>query len=139
MDNTPFGLHTVIPAGDDNPPGVVFVLKNVNGSVNLDNQNRIHPFYMVYISDDSDMICDHLSPKEMLDKLRLLCKGRTAPVMDLCKPFNEETEDGKDMGKYSELLGDAINSIIDVKEESDIDSLFKAGGTSALHTTVRVI
>ena len=136
MDNTPFGLHTVIPAGDENPPGVVFVLKNVNGSVNLDNQNRIHPFYMVYISDDGDMICDHLSPKEMLDKLRLLCKGRTAPVMDLCKPFNEETKDGKDMGKYSELLGDAINSIIDVKEESDIESLFKAGGTSALHTAI---
>lgn len=34
------------------------------------------------------------------------------------------------MKKYSKLLSDAINSIIDVKEESDIDSLFSAGGTS---------
>lgn len=35
------------------------------------------------------------------------------------------------------LLSDAINSIIDVKEESDIDSLFKAGGTSALLSEVK--
>jgi superfamily II DNA or RNA helicase len=136
LDNTPFGLHTVIPAGDEHPPGVVFVLKNINGSVNIDNQNRIHPFYMVYIANDGDVICDHLSPKEMFDKLRLLCKGRTAPMMDLCKLFNAETKDGKDMSAYSDLLGDAINTIIDVKEESDIDSLFKAGGTSALNFKV---
>ena len=36
------------------------------------------------------------------------------------------------MGEISELLSEAINSIIDVKEENDIDSLFKSGGTSAL-------
>jgi hypothetical protein len=136
LDNTPFGLHTIIPAGNESPPGVVFVLKNVSGSVNIDNQNRIHPFYMVYIGDHGDVICDHLSPKEMFDKLRLLCKGKTTPVMELCTAFNIETKDGKDMEKYSELLSDAINTIIDVKEESDIDSLFKAGGTSALHTTI---
>jgi len=54
----------------------------------------------------------------------------------LCNAFNKETKDGKDMRKYSELLGDAINSIIDVKEESDIDSLFHGGGTSALLSEV---
>ena len=36
------------------------------------------------------------------------------------------------MGDMSELLSKAINSIIEVKEENDIDSLFSAGGTSAL-------
>jgi hypothetical protein len=36
----------------------------------------------------------------------------------------------------SELLSDAIDSIINVKEESDIDSLFSAGGTSALMSEV---
>ena len=136
MDKTPFGLHAVVPAGGENPPGVVFVLKNINGGVNIDNQNRLHPFYMAYIGDDGEVVCDHLSPKNLLDKLRLLCKGKTAPIADLCKAFNAETRDGKNMRKYSELLGGAINSIIDVKEESDIDSLFRAGGTSALNTTI---
>lgn len=137
LDKTPFGLHTVIPAESENPPGVVFVLKNINGSVNIDNQNRIHPFYIVYLSNDGTVVCDHLSPKEMLDKLRLLCKGKIAPLSELFKAFNAETKDGRNMGKYSQLLNDAINSIIDVKEESDIDSLFKAGGTSALNMTIK--
>jgi SNF2 family DNA or RNA helicase len=136
LDKTPFGLHTVIPADEENPPGVVFALKNINGSVNIDNQNRIHPFYMVYLRDDGELVCGHLSPKEMLDKLRLLCKGNTEPLTALCKAFNSETRDGRDMKKYSSLLGEAVHSIIDVKEESDIDSLFKAGGTSALNTTI---
>ena len=136
LDKTPFGLHTVIPAESGNPPGVVFVLKNIDGGVNIDNRNRIHPFYMVYLADDGSVVCDHLSPKEMLDTLRLLCKGKTAPLAELFKAFNADTKDGRDMGKYSELLDRAINSIIDVKEESDIDSLFKAGGTSALDMTV---
>ena len=40
------------------------------------------------------------------------------------------------MAEMSELLSEAINSIIDVKEESDIDSLFSAGGTSALMSSI---
>ena len=112
------------------------MLKNINGGVNIDNQNRLHPFYMVYISNDGNVICDHLSPKELLDKLRFICRNKVSPDEDLCNAFNKETKDGKDMRKYSELLGEAINSIIDVKEESDIDSLFRGGGTSALLSEV---
>jgi len=136
LDTTPFGLHAVVPAKDDTPPGVIFVLKNINGGVNIDNQNRLHPFYMVYIANDGEVVCDHLSPKEMLDKMRYLCKGKTAPLADLCRDFNQETNDGRSMCRLSELLSDAINSIIDVKEESDIDSLFRSGGTSALNTNI---
>lgn len=136
LDKIPLGLHAVVPAKDDAPPGVIFVLKNINGGVNIDNRNRLHPFYMVYIADDGEVVCDHLSPKEMLDKMRYLCKGKTEPLADLCRAFNQETRDGRDMRRLSELLSDAINSIIDVKEESDIDSLFKSGGTSALNTTI---
>ena len=40
------------------------------------------------------------------------------------------------MHKMSRLLSDAINSIIDVKAESDIDSLFRAGNTTALLSTI---
>ena len=136
LDKTPFGLHAVVAAMPDAPPGVIYVLKNVNGGVNIDNQNRLHPFYMVYIADSGEVICDHLSPKEMLDKVRFLCKGKATPQEDLCRAFNRETKDGKDMRHLSERLGDAINSIIDVKEESDIDSLFRSGGTSALTTSI---
>ena len=36
------------------------------------------------------------------------------------------------MQHYSELLGKAVESIVDVKQESDIGSLFTPGQTSAL-------
>ena len=52
----PKGLHAVVPATSENPEGVIFVLRNINNSVNIDNQNRIHPFYMVYISVHNDII-----------------------------------------------------------------------------------
>lgn len=68
--------------------------------------------------------------------MRLLCKGKNEPLKELCRAFNKETRDGKKMDHYSELLGEAINSIINKKEESDIDSLFSAGGTSALENVV---
>ena len=136
LDKKPKGMHAVVPATDELPEGVVFILKNINNSVNIDNQNRIHPFYMVYIGIDGEVICDYLNPKKMLDDIRLLCRGKKEPIKELCQSFNEETDDGRDMTEMSELLGEAINSIIDCKEESDIDSLFSAGGTSALMSAV---
>jgi SNF2 family DNA or RNA helicase len=136
MDKKPRGLHAVVPATEELPEGVIFVLKNVNNSVNVDNRNRIHPFYMVYISTDGEIICDYLNPKKLLDDVRLLCRGKSKPIPEVYEKFNRETDDGRNMADMSELLSEAINSIIDVKEESDIDSLFSAGGTSALMSAV---
>lgn len=136
LEKKPKGLHAVVPATEDLPEGVIFVLRNINNSVNIDNQNRIHPFYMVYIGIDGEVICDYLNPKKMLDDIRLLCRGKNEPIKYLCRQFNEETGDGRDMVEMSELLSEAIESIINSKEESDIDSLFSAGGTSALMSSV---
>ncbi|WP_253262747.1 SNF2-related protein [Enterococcus cecorum] len=136
LDKKPKGMHAVVPATDELPESVVFILKNINNSVNIDNQNRIHPFYMVYIGINGEVICDYLNPKKMLDDIRLLCRGKKEPIKELCQRFNEETDDGRDMTEMSELLSEAINSIIDCKEESNIDSLFSAGGTLALMSAV---
>lgn len=111
IDKTPFGLHSVAAASEETPAGVIYVLKNRSNSVNIDNQNRLHPFYMVYISNDGEVICDHLSPKQMLDKMRFLCKGKTEPIPELYRQFNKETRDGRNMSEFSKLLGDAIASI----------------------------
>ena len=131
-DKKPLGLHAAVSATGELPEGVIFVLKNINNSVNADNRNRIHPFYMVYIGKDGEIICDYLNPKKLLDDIRLLCRGKAQPIKEVYERFNRETDDGKNMSEMSELLSEAIDSIIDVKEESDIDSLFSAGGTSAL-------
>lgn len=137
IDNSPFGLHAVVPANENAQPGVIYVLKNRSDSVNIDNRNRLHPFYMVYIGDDGNVICDHLSPKQMLDIMRHICKGRTEPIPEAYRPFNKETRDGRNMKKYSELLGDAISSIIEVKEESDIDSFLGGEQVSFLSNEIK--
>ena len=136
LEKTPRGLHAVVPKTEGCPEGVIFVLKNVNNSVNIDNQNRIHPFYMVYISTEGEIVCDYLNPKGLLDDVRLLCRGKPEPIKALCAQFNRETDDGRNMSEMSELLSMAIDSIIDAKADNDIDSLFKSGGTSALMSAV---
>ena len=111
-----------MPTSEGCPPGVVYVLKNRNNNVNIDRQNRLHPFYLVYISDDANVVVNHLQPKELLDRLRFLCKGKSEHDKELCREFNRMTRDGKNMKHYSDLLGEAIKSIVSVKEVSDIDS-----------------
>ena len=139
LDHMPFGLHSVVKKTEDLPEGVLFVLKNRNNGVNIDSLNRIHPFYMVYISLEGEIVCDYLNPKKLLDDMRLLCRGKNEPMAEVYNRFNKETDDGRNMSEMSALLSDAINSIIDTKEESDIDSLFKSGGTSALLSEVKGI
>ena len=137
LDKTPFGLHAVAASNEDCPPGAVFVLKNRANSVNIDNQNRLHPFYMVYISENGEVVCDHLSPKAMLDKLRYMCKGQTVPIPELYRQFNRETKDGRNMQATSALLSDAIASIIQTKEDSEIDTFLKGGQMSFLSNEIK--
>ena len=135
--HTPFGMSAVVGSSDFVKPGVIYVLKNRNNGVNINNQNLLHPFYMVYLSHDGDVICDHLSPKTMLDNMRAACRGKHEPDKDLCEVISKETKDGREMGHYSNLLQEAIHSIIEVKEESDIMSLFSAGETTALTDEIK--
>jgi len=132
LDLTPFGMNTVVGHTELAKPGVIYILKNKNNGVNIDKSNLLHPFYMVYIDTDGEVICDHLSPKKLLDIMRHVCKEQAQPDMELCNLFNKETKNGRNMSKYSQLLHNAINSIISVKEENDIDSLFSEGNTTAL-------
>jgi SNF2 family DNA or RNA helicase len=125
VEHTPLGLHAVVRGNGQAPAGTIFVLKNRTAGVNIDHKNQLHPFYMVYIRDDGEVQVDHLHPKDLLDKMRLICKPIDKPDVELCHEFNKETRDGLRMGKYSDLLSKAINSIISVKEQSSIDSFLE--------------
>ncbi|MCF8002958.1 MAG: DEAD/DEAH box helicase family protein [Chromatiaceae bacterium] len=139
LDQLPFGLHAIVPAQPPLGlhPGAIFALKNIHDSVNVQQQNRLHPYYLVYIGDDGEIIADHTEVKRLLDLIRASCKGQSEPVQTLCRRFNERTQDGRRMERYSELLSQAIRSMIEVKEEQDIDSLFGGGRTTALTTTIQ--
>lgn len=132
LETCPGGISAVAAATPDAPPGVVFVLKNVHNEVNINDRNRLHPYYLVYLDEDGVTLHSHLCPKDILDAMRQLCRGQKQPDKALCRAFNAETDDGRKMQKYSDLLEDAVLSIVDAKADSDLDSLFRTGGTTAL-------
>ena len=138
LNHMPNGLHAVIPADEKIGllPGVIFTLRNRNTAVNINQHNRLHPYYLIYIDEKGDVITDHTQVKPLLDLVRTSCKGHETPFNKLCSAFNRETGDGRNMLKYSELLGQAIRTMIDVKEDKDIDSLFSGKSTTALIDTI---
>ena len=136
IEKAPNGMNAVVSSSEELPPGVIFILKNIKNDVNINSQNRLHPFYMVYMSEDGEVVIDHLSPKDMLDALRFLCKGKKEPDKALCDVFNKETNDGRNMDKYSSLLGDSIASIIETKNESEMDSFLSGKQMSFLSETI---
>lgn len=138
LDSVPFGMHAIVPSQPQLglQPGAIFALKNIHDSVNVNQQNRLHPYYLVYIGDDGETIADHTEVKRLLDLIRSSCKGQAKPVRELCQLFNERTRDGRDMAFYSELLSQTIRSIIQVQDENDLDSLFGGNRTSALTNTI---
>ena len=134
LSRVPSGMHAVVPSDPAMglSPGVIFTLRNRNEGVNVNLHNRLHPYYLVYIGRDGQVIHDHTEVKRLLDLVRSCCKGQTLPMPAACERFNSETADGRQMQVYSDLLGQTIRSMIDVKEEKDLDSLFSGGKTTAL-------
>ncbi|RCX18911.1 SNF2 family DNA or RNA helicase [Anaerobacterium chartisolvens] len=136
LDKVPFGLHAVVKGNDDAPKGTIFILKNRNANINSQNKNQLHPFYMVYVRDGSVVHIDHLQPKKLLDVFRRLCKGKTVPNQELCRQFNTETKDGRNMRHYSELLYFTVKSIVDLNEDDSINSFLSGKQMSLAANTI---
>jgi hypothetical protein len=143
LGRLPNGLHAVVPADADKSllPGVIFTLRNrmLNSNKHIQHnaqlnpqQNRLHPFYLVYIGQDGSIITHHTEVKRLLDLARSACKGRSEPVPAACDPFNRATDDGRNMQAYSALLDQAIHSMIERQQDQELDSLFTPGKTTAL-------
>lgn len=138
LSSMPGGMHAVIPARPEIGlrPGVIFALRNRNDAININQQNRLHPYYLIYIADDGQVIANHTEVKTLLDLVRASCKGQSEPIEAVCRLFNRQTDEGRNMKAYSDLLNIAIRSMIDVKEEKDLESLFSGGRTTALVNTI---
>ncbi len=134
LSRIPNGMHAVVPEDIENGlgAGTVFALRNRNDGININQQNRLHPYYLVYVGDDGGVFAKHTEPKRVLELLRKACKGQSDPIHSVYSIFNEITDDGRKMDVQSKLLENAIQSMIEAKEEQDIDSLFRGERTTAL-------
>lgn len=136
LDKVPFGLHAVVKGNEDTPNGTIYILKNRNTNINAYNKNQLHPFYMIYVRDGSVIHIDHLQPKKLLDAFRKLCKGKSDSDQELCRQFNAETKDGKNMRHYSELLYFAVKSIVDLNEGDSLDGFLSGKPMSLVANTI---
>ena len=133
IDSVPTGIDAVV---EGDAPGIIFVLRNVNQELDAKTRNQIHPFYLVYVSDEGEVVHGYLGPKESLDAMRRLCKGKSEPDAALCRAYNKATKNGRDMRAASGLLRSTIESIVEEKAEADLDSFFSGGTTSFLENDV---
>jgi len=134
LSRLPSGMHAVLPAAPERGlvPGAIFALRNRNESVNVNQLNRLHPYYLVYMGMDGETILPHTEVKRLLDLVRSVAKPCETPILEAYQPFNQRTQDGREMRIYSDLLTAAIRSIVQIKEEKDLDSLFSGQKTTAL-------
>lgn len=139
LKNIPTGLYAITSSSGNLPSGVIFVLRNIHGEVNIGKQNRLHPYYLIYIKQDGSVLFNHMQVKKTLDALRLLCKGNKEPFAEICAQFDRETSEGRNMKIYSDLLNKSIHSILQTEDEKEILSLFRGGGTTALEGGVKGI
>lgn len=137
--NIAHGLYCVVRHDDEKniPKGVIYVLKNRNSAVNIGDKNRLHPYYLVYLDEAGNVVRNHMEVKAILDILRTTCKHHTEPIADLCRAYNRETKDGYKMDKYSRLLDRSIESIIDVKEADDLNTLFNTGSDILFNSGIK--
>ncbi len=135
IEHAPYGLHSVISSNDQLQKGAIYVLKNRVNNININGKNRLHPFYMVYISDDGNLVYNHLQPKELLDIIRFVCKGKEIDH-NACNIFNNITNDGKNMKKYSMLLTNSIESMVSVQEEDNVASFLQGKPVSFFNSKI---
>ena len=135
LSRYPTGMHAVLPADPERGliPGVIFSLRNRNGAVNIQQLNRLHPYYLVYVDMDGQTVVPYTEVKRLLDLIRAASKPCAEPILSAYQPFNERTQDGREMGVYSNLLTAAIRSIVSTDEEKELDGLF-SGHKSSIAT-----
>lgn len=132
LKQVPTGLHAVAASAEGVQPGVIFVLRNINEGVNINQINRLHPYYLVYLTEDGEVAFGHTESKRILDALRLACKGVNEPLQELCRSMAAKTKDYRQMDEYSKMLRNSIAAILQTEEKKEVLSLFQAGGTTAL-------
>ena len=134
LASSPKGLHAAVPADSARGlrPGVIFALRSVDESATINRHNRLHPHYLIYLDNEGNAVTDHTDVKQLLDLVRASCQGEHEPIPSAYHVFNKVTHEGAEMTVYSDLLNQAINSLIDVTEQRDIDSLFSGAKTTAL-------
>jgi superfamily II DNA or RNA helicase len=138
LEGLPLGVFAVTTAQGAGewivPPGVIFCLRAVGDTAlkAIEPGYPLAPHYLVHVGDGGSVLLPFTQAKQVLDRLKRTCIGRTLPDAAACARFDKTTRDGRDMRDAQRLLAAAIASVVGKTEERAVASLFTAGGTHAL-------
>jgi hypothetical protein len=114
LADAPLGLYAVVPTDPQVPqiqPGVIFCLRQKGETAEMERINPLQPYFLVYARDDKTVRYTFAQPKQILEIYRLLCAERTRPHEALCELFDRETDNGRELIHYNQLLTNAVQSI----------------------------
>jgi hypothetical protein len=131
LETSPTGFYSaVIPSIPEAVPGAIFCLRDIHRKVQQDEQYALAPYYLVYVSDNGDVVYNHMQAKKSLDIFKKLGSTTSQLNQDAIAAVNAGTKNGKNMCAYTDLLEHAIESIVGKTEEKGVESLFTRGGTA---------
>ncbi|MBI9112742.1 helicase-related protein [Maridesulfovibrio ferrireducens] len=133
------GTFAVIRADEELKPGVIFCLRSENPKVVTDKTYALSPHYLVYVSENSEVILNYTQAKKALDFLRKGAEKGKDLDLEAMKLFNRLTKKGRNMSAYQDLLGKAVATITGKAEEHGTASLFSRGGTAISKDTFKGI
>ncbi len=136
LEQAPTGLYSIVKIPEEFrnelKPGLIFLVEQVAGQVNNLEKNPLHPYYLVYVSENGKVELSYDKAKQLLDYYKKTCYKNNKIDKKLIARFNQETDYSKNMDQYSILLEKVIEEIVGKKEELGIKSLFHKGGTNII-------
>ena len=131
LEKAPSGMYAVAKSNiDEAVKGVIFCLKQINKNINPSEYNTLNPYFFVYIKDDGEILFNFIQSKKILDIYKKICSGENKLYPELIKEFNEETNNAKNMSKFTKFLEKTVENIVGKEEEKGIESLFSLDKTT---------
>jgi hypothetical protein len=132
LETEPPGRFAVTTSSDaDIEPGIIFCLRAEDDAAKVAPEPGypLAPHYLVHVGDNGTVLIPYTRAKQILDRLKRLCIGKSLPDADACNRFDRQTKHGKDMGHTRTLFASAATSVLGKNDERAIASLFTPGGT----------
>lgn len=130
LEKAPTGMYAVAKSNiEEAERGVIFCLKQINEEIKPSEFNTLNPYFLVYVKESGEVLLNFIQSKKILDIYKKVCLGENSLFPDLISEFNRETNNAKDMSKFTNFLEKTVENIVGKEEEKGLDSLFSFGET----------
>lgn len=130
LEKAPTGMYAVAKSNiEEAERGVIFCLKQINEEIKPSEFNTLNPYFLVYVKESGEVLLNFIQSKKILDIYKKVCLGENTLFPDLISEFNRETNNAKDMSKFTNFLEKTVENIVGKEEEKGLDSLFSFGET----------